>query len=119
VSLAVEVEGLELFGRHGVLAEEAERGQRFLFDLRLELPDERARSDRLGDTIDYREVVRAVRGISDGRRFDLLEALALAVAEELLARFPVARVRVRVRKPEVELEAPVEWTAATAELGRS
>ena len=32
------------------------------------------------------------------RRFELLEALATAVAETLLERFPVARVKVRVRK---------------------
>jgi len=40
------------------------------------------------------------------------------VAEAVVERFPVERVRVRVRKPEVELTAPVEFTAATAERSR-
>jgi dihydroneopterin aldolase len=119
VTVVVELAGLELHGRHGALAAEYEQDQRFLFDVWFELPDDAARSDRLEDTVDYREVAAAVREVSDGRRFDLLEALARAVAETLIERFPLVSVRVRVRKPDVRLEAPVEWTAATVELGRS
>jgi dihydroneopterin aldolase len=59
-----------------------------------------------------------VREVSDARAFVLLEALAAAVADALVARFPVTRARVRVRKPEVCLEAPVEYTAATVERER-
>jgi dihydroneopterin aldolase len=60
-----------------------------------------------------------VRAVSDGRPFTLLEALAAAVAEALLERFPLSRVRVRVRKPDVRLEAPVDHTAATVERSRA
>ena len=112
----VEIQGLELHGRHGALDEEQETGQRFLFDVRLEVGDEAGRSDRLEEAVDYREVVAVVREVSDGRRFTLLEGLARAVAEDLMARFPLQAVSVRVRKPDVRLEAPVEWTAATVEL---
>ncbi|MEX2646560.1 MAG: dihydroneopterin aldolase [Gaiellaceae bacterium] len=111
----VEIQGLELHGRHGALEQEQEAGQRFLFDVRLDV-GEAGRSDRLEDAVDYRAVVAAVREVSDGRRFTLLEALARAVAEELMSRFPLQAVSVRVRKPDVRLEAPVEWTAATVEL---
>ena len=45
------------------------------------------------------------------RAYHLLEALAAALADELLARFPVERVSVRVRKPEVVLDPPVEYAA--------
>jgi 7,8-dihydroneopterin aldolase/epimerase/oxygenase len=112
----VELRGLELHGRHGALDEERKAGQRFLFDVRLEVGDEAGRSDRLEDAVDYRDVAAAVQEVSDGRRFTLLEALARAVAEELMRRFPLEGVSVRVRKPDVRLEAPVEWTAASVEL---
>lgn len=113
--IVVEVEGLELKGHHGASAEEQERGQRFLFDLRLEVPDG-ALSDRLEDAVDYREVARCVRAVSDGRRFALLEALAAAVADAIVAEFPVDAVRVRVRKPDVRPAGfTVDWTAATVE----
>jgi dihydroneopterin aldolase len=57
--------------------------------------------------------------VSDGRAFVLLETLAAAVAEALLARFPASRVRVRVRKPDVALDPPVEYSAVSVESGSS
>ena len=113
--IVVEVAGLELHGHHGATENEQQRGQPFLFDVRLEVSDA-ALSDRLEDAVDYREVARCVRDVSDGRRFRLLEALAAAVAEAIVERFAVERVRVRVRKPHVRPAGfDVEWTAATVE----
>jgi dihydroneopterin aldolase len=117
MSVTVELYGLEIEGRHGVEDEERSRPQPFLYDLWLEVP-EAATGDRIEDTVDYREVVRCVREVSDSRQFHLLEAMAAAVAEALLERFRLDGVRARVRKPAVRLEAPVEWTAATAERRR-
>ena len=116
--VAIEVHGLEVTGFHGALPEERERGQRFLFDVRLVAHDAGVRSDQLADTVDYTEVVARVREVCAGRRFNLIEALAAAVADDLLQRFPASRVRVRVRKPEVRLEARADWTAATIERVR-
>jgi dihydroneopterin aldolase len=60
-----------------------------------------------------------VREVSDGRRFRLLESLATAVADALLERFPVERVRVRVRKRGIRPGGlAVEHSAATAEKHR-
>ena len=113
--IVVEVAGLELYGHHGASEGEQERRQRFLFDVRLEVSDA-ALSDRLEDAVDYREVVRCVQEVSDGRRFALLEALAAAVADAIADGFAVERVRVQVRKPDVRRSGlPVEWTAATVE----
>jgi dihydroneopterin aldolase len=116
--ISVELRGLELRGHHGADADEQDRGQRFLFDVALDVSDA-ALSDRLEDAVDYRDVASAVRRVSDGTRFSLLETLAAAVADELLARFDAERVRVRVRKPDVVLDPPVEWSAATVERSRA
>ena len=113
----LEVTGLELFGRHGALEEERRYGRKFLFDLRLEVGDQASGSDRLEDAVDYRDVVTLVKGICEGRQFTLLEALARTVAEELLRRFAVRHVQVRVRKVGAPVGAPVESTGATVELG--
>jgi dihydroneopterin aldolase len=113
--MKVELRGLEIFGHHGVGEEERRRGQRFLYDIELEVGD-RGRSDRIEDAVDYREVAVAVREVSDGQQFQLLEALAPAVADALVERFPVEHVRVRVRKPEVRPAGfEVEFTAVTVE----
>ena len=116
--VVIDVRGLELRGFHGALEEEQRQGQRFLFDVTLVAHDAGVRSDHLADTVDYTAVVALIREISDGHRFNLIEALAAAIAEDLLQRFPVSRVRVRVRKPEVKLDAPAEYTAATVERSR-
>jgi 7,8-dihydroneopterin aldolase/epimerase/oxygenase len=114
----IEVQGLELRGYHGALEEEQRSGQRFLFDVTLVAHDAGVRSDQLADTVDYTAVVARVREVSDRHRFNLIEALAAAVADDLLHHFPASHVRVRVRKPEVQLEAPAEYTAATVERSR-
>jgi dihydroneopterin aldolase len=116
--VSLEVYGLELEGFHGATREEREHGQRFLFDVTLVAHDAGVRSDQLADTVDYTKVAACVQEVSDGHRFNLIEALAAAVADEILARFNVSRVLVRVRKPEVRLEAQVEWSSATIERTR-
>ena len=116
--VVIDVEGLELQGFHGALEEDRRSGQRFLFDVRLVAHDAAIRTDQLADTVDYTAVVARVRVVNESRRYNLIEALAAAVADDLLERFPVASVRVRVRKPEVRLEAPADFTAATVERTR-
>ena len=112
--MKVELHGIELHGHHGALDWERERGQRFLVDVELEVGDAGA-SDRLEDAVDYRDVARCVREVSDARAYTLLEALATALSEALMRRFPAAGVRVRVRKPEVQLDPAVDFAAVTAE----
>jgi dihydropteroate synthase/dihydroneopterin aldolase len=111
IGVKIELVGLELFGYHGVLAEEKENGQQFWFDLELEV-GEWGTNDRIEDAVDYRLVVDTVREVNE-RRFELLEALASTVAEALINRFALARVKVRVRKRPAGI--PVEYSAVTAE----
>jgi 7,8-dihydroneopterin aldolase/epimerase/oxygenase len=108
----VELRGLRIYGYHGVNPEEREHGQDFLFDVELDVGD-RGSSDRLADAVDYTEVARAVKEISDAHAFDLLEALASAVADEMRARFAAERVTVRVTKPAVK-PAGLEGTASVS-----
>lgn len=117
MSVLVELVGLEIPGKHGVDDWEHDTEQPFLYDLELELP--KPTDDRIEETVDYREVVELVRSVSAGKQFQLLESMAGAVAAALLARFPLERARVRVRKPQVQLGVPVEYSAATAERSRA
>jgi dihydroneopterin aldolase len=115
VDVDIEISGLEIFGYHGVLPEERDHGQPFLFDVAMAMHDAGVRSDKLGDTVDYTEVVACIRDVATARRFNLIEALAGAIADALIERFDVSRVRVRVRKPQVRLGLKVDFTAATVE----
>ena len=116
--MKIELSGIELHGYHGVLEHERSEGQRFLFDVELEV-GEAGSSDRIEDAVDYRDVVACVREVSGGRAYRLLEALAARLAAALLERFPVERVEVRVRKPDVVLDPPVEQAAVSVVRERS
>ena len=113
--MIVELSGLEVFGYHGVEEDERRLGQLILFDVQLEV-GERGASDRLGEAVDYTQVASAIRELSDGQRFDLLEALASRTADLLMERFAPQSVRVRVRKPQVTPAGlTVEYSAVTVE----
>jgi dihydroneopterin aldolase len=108
--VTIELTGLLVHGFHGALDWERERGQNFLFDVELEV-GEAGSSDKLEEAVDYRDIAACVKEVSDARAYHLLEALATAVADELVARFPVEGASVRVRKPDVVLDPPVTFAA--------
>jgi dihydroneopterin aldolase len=114
--MRIELAGLVVFGHHGYLEEERRLGQRFLVDLWADVPEAASSSDGLEDTVDYRRLARLVRDVFAGPERLLLEGLAGAVADGVLERFPaVERVRVRIRKPDVVLDPPVEHAAVIVE----
>ena len=73
--MIVELHGFEVFGRHGVLAEEELDGQVFLYDVELEV--EEPASDLIEEAVDYRLVADCVRDVSNSRSYDLIESLDL------------------------------------------
>jgi dihydroneopterin aldolase len=117
--VTIELAGLVVFGHHGYLEEERRLGQRFLVDLWVDLDEDATASDRIEETVDYRRLAELVREVFGGPPRLLLEGLAGAVADGVLASFvAVERVRVRVRKPDVVLEPPVEHAAVIVERER-
>ena len=93
---------------HGVYEEEQTTPQPFEVDVELALNLQPAGlSDDLAQTIDYGRVFEACRQIVESTRFNLVEALAEAIAQELLADFPADEVTVRIRKPRVNLGGPL------------
>ena len=118
--MTIELSGIVLHGFHGVLEEERRDGQRFLVDVELDLEHEQAaRTDLIDDAVDYRGIVARVREISDARSYHLLEAFTAAIADALVEEWPVTAVRVRVRKPDVVLDPPVEYAAVSVERRRA
>jgi dihydroneopterin aldolase len=103
------IRNLRVFGHHGVLPEEAERGQVFVLDLDLALDLEPAgRSDELERTVDYGGLAARVAELVAGKRRRLLEAVASDVADLVLADERVLQVRVRVAKPHAPLAVDAE-----------
>jgi dihydroneopterin aldolase len=111
VSDRIVLAGMAFQARHGVLDWEKAEAQRFEVDLELVLDVQPAGlDDDLTRTVDYRGVYQVVRQIVESTTFNLLEALAEAIAHEVLAEQAlVDEVVVRVRKPDVRLGGPLAY----------
>ena len=117
--MRIELKGLVVFGHHGYLEEERRLGQRFLVDLWVDVRGSATDTDRIEDTVDYRRLAALVRDVFAGPERLLLEGLAAAVADGIVAQFAaVTRARVRVRKPDVVLDPPVDYAAVVVERTR-
>jgi dihydroneopterin aldolase len=107
--------GMRFEARHGVHDWEKETAQPFEVDLILHADLEPAAArDELAATIDYGALHALVRDIVERRSFDLIEALAGAIADAALAATDPAMVdtvEVRVRKP----KAPIDGAFDTVE----
>ena len=103
------INGLRVLGRHGVLPEEQERAQPFEVDITIDTHiAPAARTDDLAATVDYGLVVASVVEIIETKSFALLEALASAIADDVLGRQGVEAVTVEVRKLRPPLAAHVD-----------
>ncbi len=107
----VLLDGMVFQARHGVHEREKVTAQRFEVDVELHLDLQPAGlEDDLERTVDYDRVYETVRTIVESTTFNLIEALAEAIAHELLVDFPALdEVVVRVRKPEVQVGGPLGY----------
>ncbi len=107
--------GMRFEARHGVHRWEKETAQPFEVDLILHADlAPAAERDALDATADYGALHALVRDVVEGRSFDLIEALAGAIAGAALAATDptvVDAVEVRVRKP----KAPIDGAFDTVE----
>ena len=117
----IVLEGMTFQARHGVFDHEKVTDQRFDVDVELFLDLQPAGlEDDLERTLDYGKVYESVRTIVESTTFNLIEALAEAIAHELLADFAaLEEVEVRVRKPEVQLGGPLAHAGVQVRRRRS
>jgi dihydroneopterin aldolase len=97
----LSMERIQFYGKHGVMAEENQLGQRFYVSLTMRLDLSVAgQTDRLEETVNYAEVYTLVKKIVEGETYRLIEALAETIASRLLDSYArIMEVTVRVVKP--------------------
>jgi dihydroneopterin aldolase len=112
-STVISIDGIRMLGRHGANPGEHLEPQEFVVDVELWVE---VTSDSLEGTLDYRVVVDRVRGTVAGTSFVLLEALAEAVATELMGFPQSLRVAVVVHKPRAAESLEVSDVSAEVTL---
>src|SRR2546428_13683780 len=101
---------MQFQGRHGVHEHEQHDLQPFEVDVELLLNLQPAGvDDDLTKTVDYGSVFETCRQIVESTSYRLLEALAEAIAHEILVAFPVAEGGVRVRKPHAPIDGVFDF----------
>jgi dihydroneopterin aldolase len=116
--VTVRLEGLSVYAHHGMVAEERSLGQRFEFDVEVDIPHCAAcRTDEAADAVAYEAIAAVVVEVATNFRFSLMEALADAVCMELLAEFPISSVRLAVSKTAPSI--PHALARATVRLERT
>jgi len=119
VRTTLAIQGLQVYGYHGLFDEEQRLGQKFVFDLRCTLVDVQTHGDdELHHSVGYDVLAGDIQAISAARKFRTLEALAESVARTLLDRYAVlAAVEVAVAKASAPM--PQALTAASVEVALS
>lgn len=110
----IVVRGIRAEGRHG-LPGERDFPQPYIVDVEIfGNIGAAAGSDRLDATIDYTDVVCEVRDVIESNSFELLERLALEVAERV-RELGAGSVRVKVAKPRAAASLGVDEIAVVVE----
>jgi 7,8-dihydroneopterin aldolase/epimerase/oxygenase len=96
----IQLTGIRCYGYTGYLQEERILGQWFEVDLRMAVDLAPAgKSDAIGDTLDYRSVIAAVKEIISTAKFALIEKLAEKILTTVLAFDKVQQVELKLHKP--------------------
>ncbi len=103
--------GIRAAGHHGARPGEKDERQEFVVDLDLEVD---VAGDSVGGTADYRDITETVRGVVRDGSFDLIEAMARAIADEVMEMPRVLRVTALVHKPAAARRLEIDGVAAAA-----
>ncbi|MDR6638767.1 dihydroneopterin aldolase [Paenarthrobacter nitroguajacolicus] len=103
----ITLTGVTAVGYHGVFDFERRDGQPFVVDAVLHTDfTKAAETDDLQYTAHYGEVAELITKHIEGEPLNLIEALAVRIAEGILANYAVAAVDVTVHKPKAPIEVP-------------
>jgi dihydroneopterin aldolase len=108
----VKIRNLEFQANHGATAGERRSARRFQVDVDLTFDMGRAlESDRLADTINYKDVCELVVEIGTSRPYKLLERVAGAMLAAIAARWPNSGIELELRKLHPPCPGNPDYTA--------
>ncbi len=116
----ITVTGVRARGYHGVFDHERRDGQEFRVDVVLGVAsmDRAAQTDDLVHTVDYGAIALGIVAIVEGEAVNLIETLAVRIAEHCLVLPAVAAVSITVHKPQAPIPVPFDDVAVTVTRSR-
>jgi dihydroneopterin aldolase len=114
----IELRGLKVRGQHGVFDHERRDGQDFIVDVTVWMDlAAAAASDDLTDTLHYGVLAQRVAAIVGGEPYNLIEAVAGRVADDVMTDVRVQAVEVALHKPQAPI--PLEFADVSVVVRRS
>ena len=111
---SITLQGLRILAHHGVTDREREEGQTFLVDVTAWLDLSKAGlGDDLSTSVDYGTLAEAIHHRVAGERWNLIERVAVRVADLVLENHRVSRVEVTVHKPSAPIAVEFGDVAVT------
>jgi dihydroneopterin aldolase len=102
----IRIINLKIPGRHGVYEFEKEKDG--LFELDVELFSDlksAGKSDDLAKTVNYGEAVEIITEVFNSKDRNLIESVAEDISRELLSKYTISKVIIRIRKPHAPISA--------------
>ena len=97
---------LKIPGNHGVYDFEKKIQGTFELDVELFLDlTTPCSTDQLKDTVDYARVTETVIRVFNEKHCNLIERVGEKICTELLKKFPVKKVIIKIKKPHAPIEA--------------
>jgi len=111
----IKLANMGFYAFHGTSKAEKEVGQRFFLDVEMFLDlREAGATDNIRHTVNYAHVYDLISAATKKRKYNLLEALAEDIVEEILDHYPqLDRIRIKVRKPQVPLCGILDYVEIT------
>ena len=114
----IRIINLKIPARHGVYEFEKEKDGLFELDVELFLDLKSAgKSDDLARTVNYDEAVGIITEVFNSKDRNLIESVAEDIARELLSKYTISKVIIRIRKPHAPISA--NFDTVEAELERT
>jgi dihydroneopterin aldolase len=112
----ITLAGVKIYPHIGTTLEERKIPQECQADLTLWTDLEGvAAVDSLDHAIDYSKVLSTVQQTAAARQYSLLEALAYRIVRDVLERFPLSRVGIRLRKRPASLRGEIDFVEVEIE----
>ncbi len=114
------IKDLKLYAYHGVNPEEKIEGQNFVLDVVCKCDLKKpCKTDNVDDTVSYADVIKLIKKVFVGKKYDLIEKAAQVVADAILDNFnKVKEVKITLKKPEAPMKADFSYVAVEIERER-
>lgn len=116
----LELKGIEVYAKHGVLQHEQEKAQVFKVDVTaytdLSRPGD---TDDLSDALDYSTLALEVREAVGSESYKLIETVAAKVSDVVMSHPQVVRSVVTIHKPAAPIDIVFEDVSVTVDRSRS